>query len=110
MATPLKTRPDLTDDQHWLVWLDQQPENKELDVHGLYRKMLTWCEQRQNQPTRRRLLKWLETERENIPMTYKPPYHETAAETPPAAFEPPKPCEFCGKELCLSLHRDERGI
>lgn len=102
-----KTRPDL-DDQHWLVWTAAQPENKGIDVHAMYRKMLTWCQQKGVTPTRRRLLNWLTTERENVPMTYKPAYHEEPAET--QSFKPPKPCEFCGKELCLSLHRKERGI
>lgn len=106
----LKTRPDLTDDQAWLIWLSMQPENKGLFVQELYRKMLEWCRQKGQIPTRRRLLRWLDQTREEIPVTYEPAYMET----PPAASADPvttasEPCDICGKEICLQLHRAERG-
>jgi len=88
----LKTRPDL-DDKTWIVWLQAQPENRKLDVAGLYRKMLEWCLKKQITPTRRRLLRWLDTEREALPMDYTPPY-----------FEPPVP--ETGE--CPTCHNDRR--
>lgn len=110
MAKPeLKTRPDLTDDQTWIVWTAAQPENRGIDVHGLYRKMLEWCQKKGVTPTRRRLLNWLDTEREAMPMTFKPAYFEPP-QPEPKPFVPDPPCEFCGKEICLQLHRKERGI
>lgn len=75
----LKTRPDL-DDRHWLVWTAAQPENKGIDVHAMYRKMLTWCRQKGVTPTRLRLLRWLDTERQAVPLTYEPPNMETGDE------------------------------
>ena len=71
----LKTRPDL-DDQTWIVWLSQQPENKGLLVAEMYRKMLEWCVKKGVTPTRRRLLRWLDTEREAMPLTYVPPHFD----------------------------------
>ncbi len=74
-AENLKTRPDL-DDETWLVWVSAQPENRGLFVREMYRKMLEWCQKKGVTPTRRRLLKWLDGEREAMPMTYKPAYFE----------------------------------
>ncbi|CAN5353365.1 hypothetical protein BH10ACI2_BH10ACI2_00070 [soil metagenome] len=68
----LKTRPDLKD-QEWLVHLRSLPENRGIDIEGLYRRMLDWCEKRQITPSRRRLLTWLGKEREDVPVTYTPP-------------------------------------
>ncbi len=104
-----KTRPDL-DDEHWLAWIAAQPENKGLYVREMYRKMLEWCEKKGVTPTRRRLLRWLDNEREDVPVTYQPPYHEPQPDEKPSTFVAPPPCEFCGKEICFSLHRKERGI
>lgn len=106
----LKTRPDL-DDQHWLAWVALQPENKGIETRDLYRKMLEWCNRKGVTPTRRRLLRWLDNEREDVPLTYQPPYSEGGNTTVRecAAFEPKPPCEICGKEICFNLHREERG-
>lgn len=38
-------------------------------------------------------------------ISYAPPPTE-----PPKPFVPPPPCDICGKDTCLSLHREERGI
>lgn len=70
----LKTRPDLADDQEWLVWLRLQPENKGIEVDSLYRRMVEWCRQKGITPTRRRLINWLNNERSDVPMTYEPAY------------------------------------
>ena len=104
----IKTRPDL-DDQTWIVWLQQQPEYKPLQVAELYRKMLEWCLKKGTTPTRLRLLNWLNREREAMPMTYEPAYFEPPP-TPEKPFEPEPPCQFCGQENCLLIHREERGI
>ncbi len=104
----LKTRPDL-DDQTFVVWIAAQPENRGIDVHAMYRKMLDWCMKKGVTPTRLRLLKWLDTERKAMPMTYEPAYFEKP-EPPPIEVKPEPPCEFCGKENCLLLHREERGF
>ena len=69
----LKTRPDL-DDESWLAWTAAQPENRGIDVRTMYRKMLEWCDEKGHTPTRRRLLRWLDNEREAVPMTHKPAY------------------------------------
>lgn len=76
-AKTKKTRPDL-DGKAWLNWLAEQPENAGIDVKALCRKMLEWCEKRKQQPTRRRLLKWIESTRESVPMDLddKPPCDE----------------------------------
>lgn len=116
----LKTRPDL-DDQTFVIWTAAQPENRGIDVHAMYRKMLDWCMKKGLTPTRRRLLRWLDTERESMPMTYEPAYFkgdEAAAadvvvlsdDTERAVFIPEPPCDICGKEVCFNLHRKERGI
>ncbi len=71
-AQNLKTRPDL-DDESWLKLIERLPENKDLNVRTLYRRMLRWCEQKGQTPTRRRLLKWLDNEREAVPIKMTDP-------------------------------------
>jgi hypothetical protein len=68
----VKTRPDLGD-QEWLVWLDQQPENKGIEVHALYRQMVEWAFKNGKTASRLRLLNWIAREREAMPMTLDPP-------------------------------------
>lgn len=107
----LKTRPDLADDREWLVWLRLQPENRGIDVDGLYRSMLDWCSRKGATPTRRRLLNWINSERDNVPMTHQPAYSSVSSPTAPIADPKPEPpCEYCGKQYCLLLHREERGL
>lgn len=108
------TRPDLKDDQEWLIWLRLQPENRGLDVDGLYRKMLEWCQKKRAIPTRMRLLNWLTREREAVPMTLEPAYFKDAAATRPvkpgSTLDPNRespPCRFCGEKYCLKLHRED---
>ncbi len=102
-----KTRPDL-DDERYLAWLSLQTENRGIDINGLYRSMLDWCGKRRVTPTRRRLLRWLDGEREAVPMTAAPlGMRPSEAES---AYVPPEPCEICGQEICFKLHREERGI
>lgn len=90
-----KSRPDL-DDQAWIVWLSQQPENRGIPVAEMYRKMLDWCLKKGVTPTRRRLLKWLDTEREAMPMTYEPAYFEPKPEHTPETPKCPT-CKDCGE-------------
>ncbi|MEZ5421815.1 MAG: hypothetical protein R2682_15235 [Pyrinomonadaceae bacterium] len=66
-----KTRPDLSD-QEWLVWLGLQPENRGIDIRALYRQMLDWCSRKGVTPTRRRLLRWLASDQEAMPMSAEP--------------------------------------
>lgn len=80
-AEEKKTRPDLTDDLEWLVWVDMQPENKGIEVKTMYRKMLAWCANKGVTPTRRRLLRWLDNEREDVPVQYIPPNFDPATGT-----------------------------
>lgn len=75
-----KTRPDLND-QAFVVWLSQQPENKGVPVPELYRKMLTWCTMKGKPATRLRLLNWIASERESMPMTYIPENFDPALGT-----------------------------
>ena len=104
----LTTRPDL-DDQAFVIWTAAQPENGGIDVQSMYRKMLEWCDKKGVTPTRLRLLNWISREREDRPMTYKPAYHKEEPK-PASEFVPDPPCQYCGKEICLSNHRKERGI
>ena len=100
----LKTRPDL-DDKAWIVWLTMQPENRGILVAEMYRKMLEWCQKKGVTPTRLRLLKWLDGEREAMPMTYEPAYLPDAQ-----AFERGTPrnlpvlpdCDVCNNERFVS--------
>ncbi len=105
----LKTRPDL-DDQAFVVWTAAQPENRGIDVQSMYRKMLEWCDKKGVTPTRLRLLNWLSSEREAMPMTYKPAYHKEQPSPVPTTLAPEPPCDICGKEYCLKTHRAERGL
>lgn len=99
-AENLKTRPDL-DDETWLAWTAAQPENRGIHVRELYRKMLEWCMQKGVTPTRRRFLKWLDTEREAMPLTYQPPHFDPKPGTPE---EPEKPdCDGCKNERFVSV-------
>lgn len=103
-----KTRPDL-DDEHYLAFLSNQKENAGIDVYGLYRSMLEWCGKTRKTPSRLRLLNWLNTERSAVPMTALPTFPKPEPLADPE-YVPPPPCDICGKEICFSLHREERGI
>lgn len=78
-SSNLKTRPDITDDGEWLAWLNLQPENRGINVVALYRSMIKWCAKKEITPTRRRLLRWIDADRDAIPVTSKPPYNDLAA-------------------------------
>lgn len=97
----IKTRPDLGDEE-WLVWIGAQPENKGIYVRELYRKMLDWCMKKGITPTRRRLLRWIDTERDGIPVSFTPPYFEEPGSARVADKEPPPPklanCKVCNNE------------
>lgn len=67
-----KTRPDL-EDAEFLDHLATLDENRGIDIVALYARMLDWCDEKRVTPTRLRLLKWLEGERADMPVTYSPP-------------------------------------
>lgn len=92
MPKPQPTRPDLTDDREWLVWLSRQPENRGIDIQGLFSNMIVWCSRKGLTPTRRRLLRWLADERDAVPIAYKPTFV-------PQPDEPPTPIYKCNE--CL---------
>lgn len=92
----MKTRPDLTD-QEWIVWLDQQPENRGIEVPALYRQMVAWAHQTGKTPSRLRLLNWIARERESVPMTLDPP----GLVKP---IDPNAPCDKCNSERTLIVN------
>ncbi len=92
----LKTRPDLTDEE-WIAWTAAQPENRGIDVRSMYRNMLEWCLKKGVTPTRRRLLRWLDSEREAMPLTYEPPYFEKPV-------DPNGPCGECSGERKITVN------
>jgi hypothetical protein len=64
----LKTRPDLNDTEY-LKWLGVQGGYTSTLVNSTYRKMVDWCQRKNEIPSRLRLLKWLEKEGKQKPMT-----------------------------------------
>lgn len=67
----MKTRPDMRDNE-WLYHLASLEENQDIDVNTLYDRMVEWCRDNRKQPSRLRLLKWLDGERSAVPMTAQP--------------------------------------
>jgi hypothetical protein len=63
----LKTRPDLSDSDY-LTHLSGLPENKHLNVPKMFDKMIAWCSQEGETPSRKRLLNWLDRDRKDLPM------------------------------------------
>jgi len=53
-------------DEEFLKELQAKPAYAQLDVIRLFNKMTVWCEQKGKQPTRMRLINWLN--REDVPM------------------------------------------
>lgn len=96
----LKTRPDLSD-REWLDWLATQPENRGIRIHDLHRRMIRWCIERGEQPTRRRLLNWLDRTRQDVPITdaVTPPRQQFAADPEPQLPD----CKICKNERCIRI-------
>lgn len=91
----LKTRPDLSD-QEWLAMLAASPENRGIDVRALHRRLFEWCDEKGVTPTRLRLLRWLDNEREGLPMTLEPPYgRPSIREGTAKPSEPSYKCRTC---------------
>jgi hypothetical protein len=63
-------RPTACDDE-FLVELQQNPAYQVFDVKTIYYRMVAWCQQKGKQPTRARLVNWLN--REDRPMTAPTP-------------------------------------
>lgn len=63
-----QTRPDIEDDADWLAWLNEQPENRKINVTGKYSEMIDWCRKNRKTPSRLRLVNWLAKERKSLPM------------------------------------------
>ena len=90
----LKTRPDLNDEQY-LAYLVNLPENNGIDVRGLYLDMHEWCAKKRKTPNRKRLLNWIARERDSLPMTMLPTTQAMTATEP----EPSLPdCNTCNNE------------
>ncbi len=79
--TVQKTRPDLADGP-WIQWLEEQPENRGVDIPALFDRMISWCVRKGQQPTRRRLLAWLDNERSAVPISIPKPKNSTAEPAP----------------------------
>lgn len=62
-ASRPKTR---IDDDEWIATLEANPLYKGIDIRKLQAKMFVWCEVNHKQPSRRRLVNWLN--REESPM------------------------------------------
>lgn len=56
-------------DEEYFAELQRNPAYESLDVRALYHKMVAWCQVKGKQPTRGRLVNWLN--REDKPMTAK---------------------------------------
>jgi len=88
VASPAKRgsarRPQICDDDY-LSELQANPAYAMLDVRRLYHKMVEWCRLKGKQPTRGRLVNWLN--REDPPMTAngKPPTKASVGASPPPA-------------------------
>lgn len=65
-AKPLSPRSPKICDEDFLAELQKREAYKALNVKAIHSKMLTWCEVRGKQPTRGRLVNWLN--REDQPM------------------------------------------
>jgi len=66
-AKPRSARRPTVCDEQWLLELQTNPAYQTLDVKALYHKMVVWCQNKGKQPTRGRLINWLN--REDKPMT-----------------------------------------
>ncbi len=73
-----RTRPEISRDEDWLVWLKSQAEFSALNILGKYRDMLAWCRKNNKTPSRLRLLNWLDKELRDAPMTYEPKEEKNA--------------------------------
>lgn len=67
----LRTRPDLSDTDY-VAWLSSQAENVGIDVPEKFRRMISWCAENKQTPSRLRLLKWLSKEQNDVPMANTP--------------------------------------
>lgn len=65
-AKPRSVRRPTVCDEEFLEELQRNPAYKFLNVKGLFHKMVAWCEVKGKQPTRARLVNWLN--REDQPM------------------------------------------
>lgn len=95
-----KTRPDLADAE-WLAWLAALPENRGINVRSMHRNMLAWCAKKGVTPTRRRLLKWLESDRSAVPMA-EPPAPAPIADPEPETQALPD-CPRCSNTRWISV-------
>ena len=89
---PRATRQPTQCDEQWLVELQQSPAYSMLNVQECYYRMVEWCKEHHQQPTRRRFLGWLN--REHKPMTApvkKPNGHGYVGKAPPPPVSTPAP-------------------
>ncbi len=57
----------LIDDEEWMATMEANPLYEGIDIRRLQAKMVVWCQVNHKQPSRRRLVNWLN--REEKPMT-----------------------------------------
>lgn len=101
------TRPDLNDDMEWLVWIAALPENEGIDVHALFEKLIVWCSRNGHTPTRRRLLRWLVSEREAVPMKYNQTFIRGTQDVPrPTPAAASYNCDRCFDDHTVMVEAD----
>lgn len=93
---PRSARAPILPDEQFLLELQAKPVYQALNVKLLYAKMVTWCEVSGKQPTRRRLVNWLNREDQpmHAPVIKNTPASRTAragatAAVPTYKLEPP---------------------
>lgn len=91
----LKTRPDLGDSD-FLSHLAALSENRGIAVPELHDRMIAWCVKKREQPSRLRLLKWIDNERAAVPIEIAKSRigsngngHRNGFHTPDTQDEPP---------------------
>lgn len=102
IAEPRKPEPECDDD--YLVYLQAKPAYKLLNVREVYEKMVVWCETNHYQPTRRRLVNWLN--RQDRPMNG----HAKAVSRLGAADDPDTSVEKARREYEKYRQETEKGI
>jgi DNA-binding Lrp family transcriptional regulator len=102
-ATPKQT------DEEWLKEISESEAYRNLPVSKEFDKATIWAKTNGKQCTRRFFIRWLNRIQPMIVTNgNRPPdpgKYDPSKATP---VEPDLPCEFCGKEICFSLHDEER--
>lgn len=94
-STSERSRRKTQCDGDWLKELQENPAYQGIDVNRLYGKMVAWCKEKNKQPTRLRLLNWLN--REDVPL--RPDMPSIGEEGAKAS----KPLSPVGEALCAAV-------